>query len=129
MPLPSPGLSLGKREDKLGIRASPTCNFILENVSIPRENVLGGIGEGFKIAMVQLDKARIGIAAQALGIGQAALDIAVQYAANRKTFGKPINQQQAVKVFILLLFNFELILILLIILAKICRYGFKIRSS
>ncbi|GJQ72190.1 hypothetical protein Trydic_g3282 [Trypoxylus dichotomus] len=97
VPLPSPGLNLGKREDKLGIRASPTCNFILENVRVPRENVLGEVGDGFKIAMVQLDKARIGIAAQALGIGQAALNVAVQYAANRKTFGKPINQQQAVK--------------------------------
>ncbi|KRT81142.1 hypothetical protein AMK59_6289 [Oryctes borbonicus] len=97
VPLPSSGLTLGKREDKLGIRASPTCNFILENVRVPKENVLGEVGDGFKIAMLQLDKARIGIAAQALGIGQAALDVAVQYAANRKTFGKPINQQQAVK--------------------------------
>ncbi|KAK9686602.1 Acyl-CoA dehydrogenase, C-terminal domain [Popillia japonica] len=97
VPLPSPGLSWGKLEDKLGIRASPTCSFILENVHVPRENVLGEIGEGFKIAMIQLDKARIGIAAQAVGIGQAALDVAVQYAAHRKTFGKPISEQQAVK--------------------------------
>ncbi|KAI4456727.1 acyl-coa dehydrogenase [Holotrichia oblita] len=97
VPLPTPGLSWGKLEDKLGIRASPTCSFILENVRVPRENVLGEIGDGFKIAMVQLDKARIGIAAQAVGIGQAALNVAVQYATHRKTFGKPISEQQAVK--------------------------------
>lgn len=107
MPLPSPGLSWGKLEDKLGIRASPTCSFILENVHVPRENVLGEIGEGFKIAMIQLDKARIGIAAQAVGIGQAALDVAVQYAAHRKTFGKPISEQQAVKVCVIIQYEIK----------------------
>ncbi|KAJ3624784.1 hypothetical protein MTP99_018380 [Tenebrio molitor] len=97
VPLPSEGLSLGKKEDKLGIRASPTCNLIMENVRIPRSNVLGEIGDGFTIAMTQLDNARVGIAAQALGIAQAALEVAVSYAGQRKSFGQPINQFQAVK--------------------------------
>uniref|UniRef100_V5G3M1 Short-chain specific acyl-CoA dehydrogenase, mitochondrial n=2 Tax=Anoplophora glabripennis TaxID=217634 RepID=V5G3M1_ANOGL len=97
VPLPSPGLSLGKKEDKMGIRSSSTCNLILEDVRIPKENVLGTIGGGFKMAMEQLDKARVGIASQALGIAQAALEIAVEYASQRKAFGQPINQLQAVK--------------------------------
>ncbi|KAG5891722.1 hypothetical protein JTB14_000325 [Gonioctena quinquepunctata] len=97
VPLPTPGLSLGKKEDKLGIRASSTCNLILEDVRVPKENVLGTVGGGFKMAMEQLDKARVGIAAQALGIAQAALDVAVSYAAQRRAFNKPINQLQAVK--------------------------------
>lgn len=98
MPMPTPGLSLGKKEDKLGIRASSTCNVILENVRIPKENLLGEEGRGFVIAMEQLDRARVGIASQALGIAQAALEVAVRYAAQRKAFGQPINQLQAVKV-------------------------------
>nr|XP_023017723.1 short-chain specific acyl-CoA dehydrogenase, mitochondrial-like [Leptinotarsa decemlineata] len=97
VPLPTEGLSLGKKEDKLGIRASPTCNLILEDVRVPKQNILGTVGGGFKMAMEQLDRARVGIAAQALGIGQAALEVAVNYAAQRKAFGKPINQLQAVK--------------------------------
>ncbi|CAH0551790.1 unnamed protein product [Brassicogethes aeneus] len=97
IPMPTAGLSLGKLEDKLGIRASPTCNLILEDVKVPKENLLGRPGEGFKIAMQQLDKARVGIAAQALGIAQAALEVAVAYAGQRKAFGQPINQLQAVK--------------------------------
>ncbi|KAJ8934063.1 hypothetical protein NQ318_012494 [Aromia moschata] len=97
VPLPTPGLSLGKKEDKLGIRASPTCNLILEDVRVPKENVLGVMGGGFKIAMEQLDNARVGIAAQALGIAQAALEVAVEYASQRKAFRKPINKFQAVK--------------------------------
>ncbi|CAG9824630.1 unnamed protein product [Phaedon cochleariae] len=97
VPLPTPGVSLGKKEDKLGIRASPTCNLILEDVRVPRDHVLGAPGGGFKMAMEQLDKARVGIAAQALGIGQAALEVAVAYAAQRKAFGQPINKLQAVK--------------------------------
>lgn len=96
--MPTPGLSLGKKEDKLGIRASSTCNLILEDVRVPREHLLGTEGGGFVMAMQQLDKARVGIAAQAIGIGQAALEVAVDYAAQRKAFGKPINQLQAVKV-------------------------------
>lgn len=100
VPIPTPGLSLGKKEDKLGIRASSTCNLILEDVRVPKENLLGNEGGGFRIAMEQLDKARVGIAAQALGIGQAALEVAVAYAKERKVLGKPINQLQAVKVII-----------------------------
>lgn len=96
--MPHPGVKLGKKEDKLGIRASSTCNIILENCEIPKENVLGNVGEGFKIAMMQLDKARVGIGAQALGIAQAAMETALRYAAERKAFGKPINTTQAVKV-------------------------------
>lgn len=97
VPFPSQGLSLGKKEDKMGIRSSSTCNLILEDVRIPAENVLGMVGGGFKMAMEQLDKARVGIASQALGIAQAALEIAVEYASQRKAFGQPINQLQAVK--------------------------------
>ncbi|XP_076275200.1 short-chain specific acyl-CoA dehydrogenase, mitochondrial-like [Rhynchophorus ferrugineus] len=97
VPIPTPGLSLGKLEDKMGIRASPTCSFTLENVCVPRENVIGDVGEGFIIAMRQLEKARVGIAAQALGIAQAALEIAVKYALERKAFGQPIGNMQAVK--------------------------------
>lgn len=96
--MPTPGLSLGKKDDKLGIRASPTCNVILEKVRIPKENLLGKEGSGFVLAMEQLDRARVGIAAQALGIGQAALEVAVAYSAQRKAFGHPINELQAVKV-------------------------------
>lgn len=97
VPLPAEGLSYGKLDQKLGIRAVPTCNIILDNVVVPKENVLGEVGGGFRIAMMQLDKARIGIAAQAIGIGQAALDCAVKYASQRIAFGKPISQFQAVK--------------------------------
>ncbi|CAG9860051.1 unnamed protein product [Phyllotreta striolata] len=97
VPLSLPGVTIGKEEDKLGIRASSTCDVILEDVQIPQENVLGQIGDGFKIAMSQLDKARIGIAAQAVGIAQAALDLAVGYSLKRTTSGKPICQLDAVK--------------------------------
>ncbi|KAL1497402.1 hypothetical protein ABEB36_008379 [Hypothenemus hampei] len=97
VPVPSQGLSIGKPEDKMGIRASSTCDYILDNVCIPKENMIGKSGEGFVIAMKQLEKARIGIASQALGIAQAALELAVKYSAERKAFGQPINQLQAVK--------------------------------
>lgn len=97
VPMPTEGLSLGKKEDKLGIRASSTCNLIFENCRIPAANMLGKPGEGFKIAMGTLDGGRIGIAAQALGIGQAALDVAVAYAKERKAFGNPISGLQAIQ--------------------------------
>jgi butyryl-CoA dehydrogenase len=97
VPMPTPGLSLGKKEDKLGIRASSTCNLIFEDCRIPRANLLGQEGEGFKIAMGTLDGGRIGIAAQALGIAQAALDAAVGYAKERKAFGSPIANLQAIQ--------------------------------
>lgn len=97
VPLSSSGVTLGKKEDKLGIRASSTCNLILDNVKVPKENILRSIGDGFRIAMEQLDKARVGIAAQALGIGQAALDLAVNYSLCRMVSGKPISEMEAVK--------------------------------
>jgi butyryl-CoA dehydrogenase len=97
VPMPTPGLSLGKKEDKLGIRASSTCNLIFEDCRIPDECLLGELGAGFKIAMGTLDGGRIGIAAQALGIAQAALDAAVGYAKERKAFGNPISSLQAIQ--------------------------------
>lgn len=98
VPKPFEGLSLGKKEDKLGIRASSTCNLILENCRVPKENLLGKLGEGFKIAMTTLDSGRIGIAAQALGIAQASIDCAVDYARQRKSFGSPISNLQSVQI-------------------------------
>ena len=86
------GLSPGKKEDKLGIRASDTCELYFENCKIPEENMIGKDGEGFTIAMKALGGGRIGIAAQALGLSRAALDAAVAYAKERKQFGKPIGQ-------------------------------------
>ncbi len=97
VPMPMPGLSLGKKEDKLGIRASSTCNLIFENCRIPAANMLGEPGAGFKIAMGTLDGGRIGIAAQALGIAQAALEASVAYAKERQAFGAPIEKLQAIQ--------------------------------
>jgi butyryl-CoA dehydrogenase len=97
VPMPTPGLSLGKKEDKLGIRASSTCNLIFEGCRIPKGNILGDPGMGFKIAMSTLDGGRIGIAAQALGIAQAALEAAVAYAKERQAFGEPIAKLQAIQ--------------------------------
>lgn len=97
VPMPHPGLSLGKKEDKLGIRASSTANLILEDCRIPQGNLLGQRGMGFKIAMQTLDSGRIGIAAQALGIAQAALDCAAEYAHKRTAFGVPIGKMQAIQ--------------------------------
>ena len=97
VPKPFEGLSLGKKEDKLGIRASSTCNIILENCRIPKENLLGKLGEGFKIAMTTLDSGRIGIAAQALGIAQASIDCAVDYSLQRTSFGAPISNLQSIQ--------------------------------
>uniref|UniRef100_A0A8C7IEA3 Short-chain specific acyl-CoA dehydrogenase, mitochondrial n=1 Tax=Oncorhynchus kisutch TaxID=8019 RepID=A0A8C7IEA3_ONCKI len=97
VPMPHPGLSLGKKEDKLGIRATSTANLILEDCRIPLGNMLGSRGSGFKIAMQTLDSGRIGIASQALGIAQAALDCAADYAHKRTAFGAPIGKLQAVQ--------------------------------
>jgi len=97
VPKPTQGLSLGKKEDKMGIRASSTCSLIFEDTSVPKENLLGEPGMGFKIAMMTLDSGRIGIASQALGIAQAALDCAVEYAAKREAFGSPITKLQAIQ--------------------------------
>jgi len=93
----TPGFSFGKKEKKMGIRSSATCELVFENCRIPRENLLGEEGSGFKIAMQTLDGGRIGIAAQALGIAQGAFDAAVDYAKERKQFEKPIVSQQAIQ--------------------------------
>ncbi|KAG8234849.1 hypothetical protein J437_LFUL014698 [Ladona fulva] len=97
VPKPTAGLTLGKKEDKLGIRASSTCNLIFEDCHIPEENLLGEPGMGFKIAMMTLDAGRIGIASQALGIAQASLDCAIDYAAKRIAFGGPILKFQSIQ--------------------------------
>lgn len=85
-----PGFEVGHMEDKIGLRASDTCDLIFSNCRVPAENLLGREDEGFKIAMSGLDAGRIGIAAQSLGIGMAALDAAVKYAKERRQFGQPI---------------------------------------
>ena len=90
----TPGLTRGKKEPKLGIRASATSELIFEDCRIPAANLLGNKGEGFKIAMTVLDAGRIGIATQALGIAEAAYEAARQYAGQREAFGQPIGQFQ-----------------------------------
>lgn len=89
-----PGFSIGKKEKKLGIRGSATCELIFENCRVPKENLLGKIGGGFGIAMKTLDGGRIGIASQALGIAQGAMDETVKYVKERKQFGRSIGQFQ-----------------------------------
>ena len=90
----APGLIRGKKEPKLGIRASATSELIFEDCRVPAENLLGKEGEGFKIAMTVLDAGRIGIATQALGIAEAAYEATKQYAVEREAFGQPIGQFQ-----------------------------------
>ncbi len=90
----TPGFSIGKKELKLGIRGSSTCELIFENCRVPKENLLGKVGGGFSIAMKTLDGGRIGIAAQALGIAQGALDETIKYTKERKQFGRSISQFQ-----------------------------------
>ncbi|WP_121663917.1 acyl-CoA dehydrogenase [Metabacillus litoralis] len=90
------GFSVGKKESKMGIRSSPTTEIMFEECKVPKENVLGEIGDGFKIAMMTLDGGRNGIAAQAVGIAQGALDAAIAYAKEREQFGKPIAAQQGI---------------------------------
>ena len=90
------GFSVGKKENKLGIRSSDTCSLVLEDCQVPAANVLGEVGGGFAIAMNALDNSRIGIAAQALGIAQGAFEAALKYAHERETFGKPLAQHQAI---------------------------------
>lgn len=92
----TPGFSFGKKEKKMGIRASLTYELVFENCRIPKENLLGEAGEGFKVAMQTLDGGRIGIAAQALGIAQGALDAAITYTGERKQFGRPVGSFQGV---------------------------------
>lgn len=97
VPQGTKGFSLGKKEDKLGIRGSSTCSLIFEDCAIPKENLLGELGQGFKIAMKTLDDGRIGIAAQALGIAQASLECAVDYSQKRIAFGNPISKLQSIQ--------------------------------
>ncbi len=93
----TPGFSVGKKEDKLGIRASSTCELILEDCRIPRANVLGEIGKGYKLAIETLNEGRIGISAQMVGVASGALANAIHYAQERKQFGKPIADFQAIQ--------------------------------
>ncbi len=91
------GFTVGKKEDKLGIRASSTCELILEDCRVPRENVLGEIGKGYKTAIETLNEGRIGIGAQMIGLAKGALDAAIAYTKERKQFGKAIAEFQAVQ--------------------------------
>ena len=97
VPKGTPGLIVGHHEDKMGLRASDTTDLIFENCRVPAINILGKEGDGFKIAMSGLDSGRIGIAAQSLGVAQAAFDAAVKYAKKRKQFGVPITKHQAIR--------------------------------
>ncbi len=92
-----PGLSVGKVEHKLGIRASSTCEIVLEDCRLPKDRLLGERGKGFHVALATLDGGRIGIAAQAIGIGRAALEDAIAYAKERRQFGRPIAEFQAIQ--------------------------------
>lgn len=89
---------MGPREEKLGIRSSSTCDIILNNVQLPHTSIIGEIGRGFEIAMHQLQLGRIGVAAQAIGIGQAAFELAVKYSYQRTVFGERLCDKQLVKV-------------------------------
>ena len=92
-----PGFAVGKKEDKLGIRASSTCELILDDCRVPRANVIGEVGQGYKIAIETLNQGRIGIGAQMTGLAEGALNHAIAYAKQRKQFGKPIGEFQAVQ--------------------------------
>ena len=92
-----PGFTVGKKEDKLGIRASSTCELILEDCRVPRENVLGEVGKGYKIAIETLNEGRIGIGAQMLGVARGAWECAAKYAQERKQFGKAIAEFQGIQ--------------------------------
>jgi acyl-CoA dehydrogenase len=92
-----PGFSVGKLEHKLGIRASPTGQPIFESVRVPRENLIGEVGKGLSVALATLQRTRLGAAAQAVGIAQGATDFAVDYAGERRQFGRAINEFQAIQ--------------------------------
>jgi butyryl-CoA dehydrogenase/short/branched chain acyl-CoA dehydrogenase len=92
-----PGFQVGKKEDKLGLRASSTCELLLDNCRVPRENVLGEVGKGYKIAIETLNEGRIAIGAQMIGLARGAHDAAVAYAKQRKQFGKTISEFQGVQ--------------------------------
>lgn len=91
------GFSVGKKEDKLGIRASSTCELVLENCRVPKENILGEVGKGYKVAIETLNEGRIGIGAQMLGLAEGALDYALQFTHERQQFGKNLNAFQGVQ--------------------------------
>jgi butyryl-CoA dehydrogenase/short/branched chain acyl-CoA dehydrogenase len=93
----TPGFSVGKKEDKLGIRASSTCELILEDCRVPKANVLGDVGKGYKVAIETLNEGRIGIGAQMLGVARGALEHALRYARERRQFGKPIAEFQGIQ--------------------------------
>lgn len=93
-----PGFSVGKKEDKMGIRSSVTNEIIFDSCEVPEENIVGELGQGFYIALGLLDRSRIGIGAQAIGIGRAALEESLKYAQTREQFGKPIASFQAIQV-------------------------------
>ena len=92
-----PGFSVGKKEDKMGLRSSPTTQIVFDNLRVPAASLLGEEGSGFIYAMQSLDNGRLGIAAQAIGISEAALRFAARYAAERRQFGKPIKEFQAIQ--------------------------------
>jgi butyryl-CoA dehydrogenase/short/branched chain acyl-CoA dehydrogenase len=92
-----PGFTVGRKEDKLGIRASSTCELILEDCRVPKENVLGEVGKGYKIAIETLNEGRIGIGAQMLGVARGAWEYAAKYAQERVQFGKPISEFQGIQ--------------------------------
>jgi short-chain 2-methylacyl-CoA dehydrogenase len=92
-----PGFSLGKKEDKLGIRASSTCEVVLDNCEVPKENVLGQVGKGYKIAIETLNEGRIGIGAQMIGLASGSLEHGIRYAKQREQFGQSISKFQAVQ--------------------------------
>ncbi|MCI0625306.1 MAG: acyl-CoA dehydrogenase [Acidobacteria bacterium] len=92
-----PGFQVGKKEDKLGIRASSTCELILENCEVPCENVLGDVGKGYKVSIETLNEGRIGIGAQMVGVASGSLDYGVQYVKEREQFGQPIARFQAIQ--------------------------------
>ena len=91
------GVSIGKKEDKLGIRASSTCEVVFDDCRVPGQNVLGDVGKGYKVAIETLNEGRIGIGAQMVGLAQGALDHAIAYIKERKQFGQPISEFQAVQ--------------------------------
>jgi alkylation response protein AidB-like acyl-CoA dehydrogenase len=92
-----PGFTVGKKEDKLGIRASSTCELLLEDCRVPKENVLGEVGKGYKVAIETLNEGRIGIGAQMIGLARGTLDYAIAYAKERVQFGKPIADFQGIQ--------------------------------
>src|SRR5204862_6117422 len=91
------GFYVGKKENKLGIRASSTTELILDGCQVPKENVLGEMGKGYKVSIETLNEGRIGIGAQMIGIARGALECAIAYTGERRQFGKPVNQFQSVQ--------------------------------